>query len=120
MAETPYSSAPGDVGEAGAATAALGADDAAQAAAQAALPEALRTPTKRLRFNFILMLCLANVALWFSMQPVTNILLPEQVDQFDPNPSRQIFYNGLILFGGALLSVFSNPIGGALSDRTTS
>jgi MFS family permease len=116
MAETPYSSAPGEAGEVGAATAAPGADDAAQAA----LPEALRTPTKRLKFGFILMLCLANVALWFSMQPVTNILLPEQVDKFDPDPSRQIFYNGLILFGGALLSVFSNPIGGALSDRTTS
>lgn len=111
MAETPYPSAPSPH-----------APDAAEAmeAMEAALPEALRAPTKRLSFGFILMLCLANVALWFSMQPVTNILLPEQVDQFDPNPSRQILYNGLILFGGALLSVFSNPIGGALSDRTTS
>jgi MFS family permease len=113
MAETPYSPTPGPL------TSATDATDAASVA-EAALPEALRTPTKRLNFGFILMLCLANVALWFSMQPVANILLPEQIDRFDPNPSRQILYNGLILFGGALLSVFSNPIGGALSDRTTS
>jgi MFS family permease len=110
MAETPFSPTPGPL---------TSAADAASAA-EAALPEALRTPTRRIRFGFILMLCLANVALWFSMQPVANILLPEQIDRFDPNPSRQILYNGLILFGGALLSVFSNPIGGALSDRTTS
>ncbi len=119
MAETPYSPTPGPLTSATDATHPTDATDAASAA-EATLPEALRTPTKRLSFGFILMLCLANVALWFSMQPVTNILLPEQVDQFDPNPSRQILYNGLILFGGALLSVFSNPIGGALSDRTTS
>ena len=111
MAETPYTTS-----TTGAAT----SDANDLSAAQAALPEALRTPTKRLSFGFILMLCLANVALWFSMQPVTNILIAEQVDRFDPNPSRQIFYNGLVLFGGAFLSVFSNPIGGALSDRTTS
>ncbi|HET9111315.1 MAG TPA: MFS transporter [Ktedonobacterales bacterium] len=111
MAETPYTTS-----TTGAAT----SDANDPSVAQAALPEALRTPTKRLGFGFILMLCLANVALWFSMQPVTNILIAEQVDRFDPNPSRQIFYNGLVLFGGALLSVFSNPIGGALSDRTTS
>ncbi len=89
-------------------------------AAEAALPEALRTPTKRLGFGFILMLCLANIALWFSMQPVTNILLAEQVNTFVHVKSEQIFYNGLILAVGAFLSVFSNPIGGALSDRTTS
>ena len=111
MAETPYTTS-----TTGAAT----SDASDLNAAQAALPEALRTPTKRLNLGFILMLCLANVALWFSMQPVTNILIAEQVDKFDPSPSRQIFYNGLVLFGGAFLSVFSNPIGGALSDRTTS
>ncbi len=119
MAETPYSPTPGPLTSATDATHPTDATDVASAA-EATLPEALRTPTKRLSFGFILMLCLANVALWFSMQPVTNILLPEQIDRFDPNPSRQILYNGLILFGGALLSVFSNPIGGALSDRTTS
>lgn len=88
--------------------------------AQANLPEALRTPTKRLSVGFILTLCLANVALWFSMQPVTTILLSEQIDQIEHSPSRQILFNGIVLFGGAFLSIFSNPIGGALSDRTTS
>ncbi|HEX8731849.1 MAG TPA: MFS transporter, partial [Ktedonobacterales bacterium] len=107
MAETPYTAAPG-------------APTVDQSAAEAHLPEALRTPTKRLGYGFILMLCLANVALWFSMQPVTNILLAEQVDIFVHVKSEQIFYNGLILFVGALLSVFSNPVGGAFSDRTTS
>lgn len=107
MAETPYIPAPGTA-------------TSDVSAAEAALPEALRTPTKRLSFGFILMLCLANVALWFSMQPVTNILLAEQVNTFVHVKSEQIFYNGLILAVGAFLSVFSNPIGGAISDRTTS
>jgi MFS family permease len=87
---------------------------------EAELPEALRTPTKRLSFGFVLMLCLANVALWFSMQPVINYLLPKQIIALDPNPAHQGLYDGLILAVGAFLSVFSNTIGGALSDRTTS
>ncbi|HEX8996486.1 MAG TPA: MFS transporter [Ktedonobacterales bacterium] len=106
MAETPLS----------ASSAATGAVDVTEAS----LPEALRAPTKRLGFGFILMLCLANVALWFSMQPVINYLLPKQIVAFDPNPAHQGLYDGLILAVGAFLSIFSNTIGGALSDRTTS
>lgn len=83
------------------------------------LPEALRPPTRRLSFGFILMLCLANIALWFSMQPVINYLLPEQIIQLDPNRAHQGLYDGLILAFGAFFSIFSNTIGGALSDRTT-
>lgn len=103
MAETPFAS-PSDTAT----------------AAQMALPEALRAPTKRLNLGFILMLCLANVALWFSMQPVINYLLPRQIIAFDPVAAHQGLYDGLILALGAFLSVFSNTIGGALSDRTTS
>jgi MFS family permease len=86
----------------------------------ASLPEALRPPTRRLGFGFILMLCLANIALWFSMQPVIIYLLPEQIIKFDANPANQAFYDGLVLAFGAFFSIFSNTIGGALSDRTTS
>ena len=107
MSETPSTSAPGTA-------------TSDVAAAQAALPEALRAPTKRVSFGFILMLCLANVALWFSMQPVINYLLPKQIVAFDPVASHQGLYDGLILALGAFLSIFSNTIGGALSDRTTS
>ncbi len=82
--------------------------------------EALRAPTKRLGFGFILMLCLANIALWFSMQPVIIYLLPSQITAFDSDPGRQGLYDGLVLALGAFLSIFSNIIGGALSDRTTS
>jgi MFS family permease len=89
-------------------------------AESASLPEALRPPTRRLSFGFILMLCLANIALWFTMQPVIIYLLPEQIIKFDPNPSNQAFYDGLVLAFGAFFSIFSNTIGGALSDRTTS
>lgn len=81
--------------------------------------EALRAPTRRLSFGFILMLCLANVALWFSMQPVIGYLLPKQIIALDSNPAHQGLSDGLVLALGALLSVFSNTIGGALSDRTT-
>jgi MFS family permease len=92
----------------------------ATGAESASLPEALRPPTRRLSFGFILMLSLANIALWFSMQPVIIYLLPNQIIAFDPNPAHQSLYDGLVLALGAFLSIFSNTIGGALSDRTTS
>ncbi len=82
--------------------------------------EALRTPTRRLGFGFILMLCLANIALWFSMQPVIYYLLPKQIFALEPDKARQSLYIGLVLAVGAFFSIFSNTIGGALSDRTTS
>lgn len=115
MAETPLPPT-----SAATSTAATAATAATAGATEAALPEALRTPTKRVSFSFILMLCLANVALWFSMQPVINYLLPKQIVAFDPVASHQGLYDGLILAVGAFLSIFSNTIGGALSDRTTS
>ncbi len=87
---------------------------------EASQPEALRAPTKRLSFGFILMLCLANIALWFSMQPVIIYLLPNQIIALDPNQAHQSLYDGLVLALGAFLSIFSNTIGGALSDRPTS
>ncbi|HEX9037645.1 MAG TPA: MFS transporter [Ktedonobacterales bacterium] len=95
-------------------------DATAASTASASLHEALRPPTRRLSFGFILMLCLANIALWFSMQPVIIYLLPEQIIKLDPNTAHQGLYDGLILAFGAFFSIFSNTIGGALSDRTTS
>ncbi len=91
------------------------------AAAQAggALPAALQAPTRAVGIGFTAMLCLANVALWLSMQPVALILLPRQVETF-VSKAQIADALGLILGVGAFVSIFSNALAGAFSDRTTS
>lgn len=92
------------------------------------LPEALRTPTKPVTFGFTLIMTLANLALWLSMNPVSALLLPRQVEAFDihtANPTQAELFRqnndlALVLSIGVAMSIFSNAIGGALSDRTTS
>ncbi len=114
MAET---SIPGTVGQPITAPAANGEES---------LPEALRTPTKPVTVGFTLIMTLANVALWLSMNPVSTLLLPGQVKALDVHGNtlaeltRQNNDLALILTVGTTISIFSNAIGGALCDRTTS
>jgi len=96
-----------------------GADVAAPDPAADALPEALRAPTRNVSLGFALMICLANVALWLSMQPVSQLLLPQQTAAL-VGKAHEADALGIILGVGAFVSIFSNAIGGALSDRTTS
>lgn len=85
----------------------------------AAEPEALRAPTHTVSLGFTLMICLANVALWISMQPVAQLLLPQQAELLG-GKAHEADYLGIILGVGAFVSIFSNVLGGAFSDRTTS
>src|SRR6266699_6982945 len=81
-------------------------------------PEALQVPMKAVSPGFQLVLSLANTAIWLSILPIGTILLPMQVAALD---AANKFSNLSIATAvGVLAAVITNPIAGALSDRTTS
>ncbi|MDQ6644207.1 MAG: MFS transporter [Chloroflexota bacterium] len=80
--------------------------------------EALQVPTKAVNAGFQLLLSLANLVIWLSILPISQILLPLQVATLD---AANKFTNLTIATAvGVLAAVITNPIAGALSDRTTS
>lgn len=82
------------------------------------LPEALRAPTQPVRLRFIFSLTLATAAIFFSISPIPSLLMPLQVEAMDA--SNKVVMLGLISGLSALVAVLTNPLVGALSDRTTS
>src|SRR5947209_5397765 len=82
------------------------------------VPEALQVPTKSVRFGFQLLLCLANTVFWLGLLPVGQILLPTQVAAIDA--VNKVSNLAIVTAIGALTALITNPIAGALSDRTTS
>ncbi len=82
------------------------------------VPEALQVPTKAVSPGFQLLLSLANIVIWLSILPIGTILLPMQVAALD---AANRFSNLSIATAvGVLAALITNPIAGALSDRTTS
>src|SRR6266581_4506159 len=82
------------------------------------LPEALQIPAKAVSTGFQFLLSLANLVVWLSILPISQILLPTQVAALD---AANKFSNLSIAVAiGVLAAVITNPIAGALSDRTTS
>ncbi len=82
------------------------------------VPEALQVPTKAVSPGFQLLLSLANMMVWLSILPIGTILLPMQIAALD---AANKFSNLAIATAvGVLAAVITNPIAGALSDRTTS
>src|SRR5229473_2401983 len=82
------------------------------------LPEALQIPAKAVSAGFQFLLSLANLVVWLSILPISQILLPTQVAALD---AAHKFTNLSIAVAiGVLAAVITNPIAGALSDRTTS
>jgi len=82
------------------------------------LPEALQIPAKAVSAGFQFLLSLANLVVWLSILPISQILLPMQVAALD---AANKFSNLSIATAiGVLAAVITNPIAGALSDRTTS
>lgn len=80
--------------------------------------EALQVPEKAVNTGFQLLLSLANLVIWLSILPISQILLPLQVATLD---AANKFTNLTIATAvGVLAAVITNPIAGALSDRTTS
>ncbi|MDQ1300176.1 MAG: hypothetical protein QG637_93, partial [Chloroflexota bacterium] len=79
---------------------------------------ALAEPTERVSLAFQVLLGLANASSLLAIMVVLSVLIPAQVSQVDP--ARAASNLALVLPLGALGALLGNPLGGALSDRTTS
>ncbi len=82
------------------------------------MTQALQEPTERVSLAFQVLLGLANASAILAVMPVLNILIPAQVAQIDLERSATNL--ALVLPMGALGAMVGNPLGGAVSDRTTS
>ena len=82
------------------------------------VPEALQIPTRAVSPGFQLMLSLANTAIWLSILPIGQILLPLQIAAF--NTAARFSNLATATSVGVFAALLTNPIAGALSDRTTS
>src|SRR3989454_9420636 len=80
--------------------------------------DALQTPSKAASAGFQLLLSLANMVIWLSILPIGQILLPTQIAAL--NGANKFSYLAIATVVGVLAAVITNPIAGALSDRTTS
>jgi MFS family permease len=82
------------------------------------IPEALQVPTNAVSPVFQALLTLANTAIWLSILPIGQILLPTQIAALDAVTK---FSNLAIATSvGVIAALLTNPIAGALSDRTAS
>jgi MFS family permease len=78
----------------------------------------LAEPTVRVRWGTIIVLALANLGIWTAFFTPIQFLLPLQVEGLTPGSKETSL--SLVLTLGALVSLVSNPLAGALSDRTGS
>src|SRR6202000_2145938 len=84
----------------------------------AAGPAALAEPVTPVRAGWITLLFLANIGLWLGVYAPIQVLLPEQAQHLD-RASKTLLLSA-VMGAGALGALVTNPIAGALSDRTTS
>jgi MFS family permease len=78
----------------------------------------LAEPTQRVGWGTIVVLALANLGIWTAFFAPIQFLLPLQVEGLTPDSKETSL--SLVLTAGALISLVSNPLAGALSDRTGS
>ncbi|SFA82600.1 Major Facilitator Superfamily protein [Amycolatopsis marina] len=71
-----------------------------------------------MRPNWICLLFVANVGLWFALITPIQVLLPKQAALLDAADKELVF--GVVTGIGALVSAAVTPIAGMASDRTTS
>src|ERR1700730_17490597 len=80
--------------------------------------EALQVPTKAVNAGFQLLLSLANLVIWLSILPISQILLP--TPRAALGAANKFTNLATAPAVGVLAADITNPIAGALSDRTTS
>jgi len=78
----------------------------------------LGEPVTRVRPGLIATLALANLGIWTAFFTPIQFLLPLQVESLAPGSKESSL--SLVLTVGAMISLVSNPLAGAFSDRTTS
>lgn len=82
------------------------------------IPATLQIPIKVVSPGFQLLFTLANTVVWLSILPISTILLPLQVAALDS--ATRFSHLAIATTVGVLAAIITNPIAGALSDRTTS
>src|SRR6266536_3914178 len=65
-----------------------------------------------------MLLSLANLVIWLSILPISQIILPTQIAAL--SAANKFTNLTIATVVGVLAAVITNPIAGALSDRTTS
>jgi MFS family permease len=83
------------------------------------IPEVLREPTQAKNWLFLILYMLANMAFGIGNITTASLLLAEHIGTF-VSGSQQTTLFSLILAGGSVFAVLTNPIVGMLSDRTAS
>jgi MFS family permease len=91
---------------------------AASPAAPAVGLAALAEPETPVRAGWTTLLFTANIGLWLGVYAPIQVLLPEQAQHLD-RASKTLLLSA-VMGAGALAALVTNPIAGALSDRTTS
>jgi MFS family permease len=76
-------------------------------------------PTRRVGKRWIAFIALANLGLYLGYFGPITVLLPNQV-QAIAGPAHKVAVLGWVTGIGAAVAMISNPVAGALSDRTTS
>jgi MFS family permease len=79
---------------------------------------ALQVPTNAVNPAFQALLALANTAIWLSILPIGQILLPTQIATL--NAANKFSNLAIATSVGVIAALLTNPIAGALSDRTAS
>jgi MFS family permease len=82
------------------------------------ISEALQIPTNAVNPAFQALLALANTAIWLSILPIGQILLPTQIAAL--NAANKFSNLAIATSVGVIAALLTNPIAGALSDRTAS
>jgi MFS family permease len=83
-----------------------------------AVPVALQEPTQPKSLLFLILYGVGNMAIGMGTIAVATVLLPMQIASLTQSNQTGIF--SLILAIGAVAAILTNPLGGMLSDRTTS
>src|SRR6478672_12857531 len=76
-------------------------------------------PLRRVSRRWIALIALANLGLYLGYFGPITVLLPNQV-QAIAGPAHKVAVLGWVTGIGAAVAMISNPVAGALSDRTTS
>jgi MFS family permease len=76
-------------------------------------------PVRRVGKRWIALIALANLGLYLGYFGPITVLLPNQV-QAIAGPAHKVAVLGWVTAIGAAVAMISNPVAGALSDRTTS
>lgn len=83
------------------------------------IPDADAEPTVRVGKRWIGLIALANLGLYLGYFGPLEVLLPNQV-QAIAGPAHKVVVLGWVTGIGAAVAMISNPVAGALSDRTAS